>query len=213
MMTISAVTTPGRLTMRNASLKDLIKAAWSLEDYQVTAGPPWMASTRFDVEGKSADGAGRERLLVMLRGLLSERFRLEVHRETKEMAVYSMVVAKGGPKFRSLKPEEVGCWPACPGAKGTVNHLRQKDLPSLARFLTRLGSDRPVIDKTGLAGSFDIDVDISNALEGGDGPPTNLGMFEAIAGGLERALGLRLVPARAPVEVLVVDRVEPPTGN
>jgi len=67
MMTIGAVTTPGRLTMRNASLKDLIKAAWSLEDYQVTAGPAWMASARFDVEGKSADGAGRERLLVMLR--------------------------------------------------------------------------------------------------------------------------------------------------
>lgn len=100
--------------------------------------------------------------------------------------------------------------------KGTVNHLRQKDLPSLARFLTRLGSDRPVIDKTGLAGSFEIDMDISNALEPSDGPlmgPTNLGMFEAVMGGLERALGLRLVSAKAPVEVLVVDRVQQPTGN
>ena len=85
-----------------------------------------------------------------------------------------------------------------------------KDLPSLARFLTRLGSDRPVIDQTGLAGAFDIDMDISNALEGGDGPPTNLGMFEAVAGALERVLGLRLAPAKAPVEVLVVERVERP---
>ena len=73
-----------------------------------------------------------------------------------------------------------------------------------------------MIDKTGLAGSFEIDMDISNALEPSDGPlmgPTNLGMFEAVMGGLERALGLRLVSAKAPVEVLVVDRVQQTTGN
>jgi len=115
MMTIGAVTTQGRLTMRNASVTDMVKAGYSVEDYQVLGGSPWMGSARFDVEGKSGDGAARERLLVMLRTLLAERFQLDVHRETKEMAVYSMTVAKGGPKFRALKPEEVACWPMCSG--------------------------------------------------------------------------------------------------
>jgi hypothetical protein len=76
----------------------------------------------------------------MLRSLLEERFKLATRRETKELAIHALVVAKNGPKFHALKADEGPCWQGCAGAPGKTNHLRQKDLPSLATFLTRLGS-------------------------------------------------------------------------
>ncbi len=215
LQTIFVSTSPGRLTAKNATLKDLIKGAYGLDDYQVSGGLQWIASARFDVEAKTTSGANRDQLLKMLQTLLAERFRLAVHRETKELAVYALVVAKGGPKFHALKPEEAACWPACEGSPGKLNHLRQSDLPTLARYLTRLGSDLPVIDKTGLTGHFGLDLDMEKIMEAAQngGPPTNAAIYDATVNAMQDELGLKLTPAKASVEMLVIDHAEKPSEN
>jgi len=205
-------TSPGLLRARNASLKELVEGAYAVEDYQVTGGPGWIASARFDIEAKPASAATREQLLLMLRPLLADRFKLTFHNETKELAVYALVVARNGPKFHRLKP-------GTESAPGKTNHLgRNVDLPWFARYLTRFGSDRPVIDKTGLTGNYDLDLDmekiIAAAAEDAGGAPPSIGsMFQATANAIEDQLGLKLAPAKAPLEVLVIDHAERPSGN
>jgi uncharacterized protein (TIGR03435 family) len=213
---VQVVTSPGRLIARNATLKEPIKGAYALEDYQVAGGAAWITSARFDVEAKANAGSNRAQLLTMLQTLLAARFKLAVHRETKDLPVYALTVVKNGPKFRTLKPDEESCWPACPGSQGKVNHLRQKDLATFATFLTRLGSDRPVIDKTGLTGYFALDLDMSKIMEAaqsGGVTPTNDTIFEAIVAALPDELGLKMVATKAPVDVLTIDHVEKPSGN
>jgi uncharacterized protein (TIGR03435 family) len=149
----------------------------------------------------------------MLRALLADRFKLAFHRERKELNVYDLVVAKGGPRFHALKPG---------GESGPTktDHLRLKDLPSLATFLTRLSSDEPVIDKTGLAGQFDLELDIGKlgeaASQGGEAAgPVEMRerMFEAAANAIQEELGLKLVPSKAPVEIFVIDHAEKASAN
>ncbi len=203
-------TAPGRLTARNATLKDLIMAAYALEDYQVSGGPGWIISARFEVEAKPSASANSDQLLLMLRTLLADRFQLAVHHETRDVAIYALVVAKNGPKFQSSKP-------GVDRAPGRLNDFRPPNLPFLARFLTHLGSDKPVIDKTGLTGNFDLDLDMekigaeASSLAGGTPHLDN--MFEAATNAIQDGLGLKLVPTRAPVEILVVDRAERPSEN
>jgi uncharacterized protein (TIGR03435 family) len=201
------------LTARNATLKQLIRAAYALENYQISGGPGWIDSVRYDVDAKSTDGANRDRLLPMLRALLADRFQLTFHREKKELPVYNLVVAKGGPKFQALKT-------VAGPAPGKTNHLRMKDLPSLATYLTRLSTDEPVFDKTGLKGQFDLDLDMSKIMEeaqqsGGEaGPDAMLArIFDATVNALQDELGLKLAPARAPVEIFVIDSAEKASAN
>jgi len=213
---VPVVTSPGRLSARNAKLTELVRGAYALEDYQVSGGPAWIDSARFDVEAKSTDNANRDRLLLMLRTSLAARFKLAVHRETRELAIYALVVAKSGPKFHRLEADEAPCWPGCAGAPAKTDHLRQRDLPSLATFLTRLGSDKPVIDKTGLTGYFNLELDMSKIMEtaqSGGGPPSNESIFDAAVSAIEDELGLKLTPTKAPVEILIIDHAEKPSGN
>jgi uncharacterized protein (TIGR03435 family) len=222
-------TTPGRLTARNVSLEELIQGAWSLEDYRyrVTGGPAWALSARFDVEGKAAGTADRDQLLLMLRSLLADRFGLRMHRETKEIAIYALTVAKNGPKFDALDAAEATCWstnidPACEGLAGKMDHLpkgvRWPDLSFLTRYLMRLGADRPVLDKTGLTGGFGLVLDMNKIMAAvvtrkEAGPPTNQSIYEATVEALPDQLGLQLAPMKASVEILVIDHAEKPSPN
>jgi uncharacterized protein (TIGR03435 family) len=197
------------LSARNATLKELIEGAYGLENYQVTGGPQWLESARFDVDAKPSAATGREQLLVMLRPVLTERFKLASHREKKDLTVYTMVVAKGGPRFKKSPPRDAN-------TPLGINHLgRGMDMPSFARYLTRFGSDLPVIDKTGLAGNYDLDLDLDKiaAAAGADSHPPTIGeMFQATVDAMEN-IGLRLVRAKAPVEILVIDHAEQPVRN
>lgn len=212
---IRVVTTPGRLIAHNANLRDLVKGAWELEDYQVQGGPAWTLSARFDVEGKAAGTVDRGQLLLMLRAMLADRCKLAVHRDTKELAIYALVVAKNGPKFHPLSAQEAPCWPAC-GGSGKLNHLRVPDLAFLCTYLTRLGGDKPVIDRTGLTGKFAVDLDMERimaAVTQEGGPPTNQRIFDATVEAIQDELGLKLVPTKAQIGVLTIDNVERPTEN
>ncbi len=205
------VTTPGLLRTRNASLKDLIKGAWGLEDHQVAGGPEWISSVRFDIEAKAASPADRALLMTMLRALLADRFKLGFHHETKTLAVYALTVAKGGPKFHPLTAGTDD------SAIRKTDHMAVRDMASLARYLN-FGADRPVIDQTGLTGSFDADLDISKigvAARGiaGEAMVSPANMFEATANALPGQLGLKMAPTKAPVEIFVVDHAEKPGAN
>jgi uncharacterized protein (TIGR03435 family) len=216
LVSVNVVTTPGRLIARNESLRELIRDAYSLDDYQVFGGPTWMASTRFDVQAKAVGSPNRRQLLLMLQTLLTERFKLAVHRDSKELSIYALVVDKNGPKFHALEAAEQACYPSCEDHPSPLNRLRQSDVPSLARYLTRLGADRPVIDKTGLIGTFRIELDMQKimaaALEGG-GPPSNEHIYRASIDAVQDELGLKLIPMKSPLDVLVIDHVEKPTPD
>jgi uncharacterized protein (TIGR03435 family) len=93
----------GMVRYMNSSLRDVIRTAYRVKDFQIE-GPDWMSSARFDITAKLPDGASKDQIPEMLQALLAERFKLQLHRDNKEHAVYALVVGKGGPK---LKPAEV----------------------------------------------------------------------------------------------------------
>lgn len=197
-------TSPGLVRSRNESLKELVGDAYAVEDYQVTGGPGWIASARFDVEAKPATAATREQLLPMLRALLAGRFQLAFHRETRQINVYELVAGKSAAKLkRGTNTPSLDL----PG--------HNWDLPQLAKYLTRFGSDRPVIDRTGLTGSFDLDLSMEKiSVEASEaaGGPTIGNMFQATVNALQD-LDLRLVPAKAPIEIFVIDHADKPGAN
>jgi uncharacterized protein (TIGR03435 family) len=176
----------------------------------------------------------------MLQGLLEDRFKLKIHRETRELPVYALTIAKSGPRLRASK--EGSCTPV------DLSHLTAQEQPaplfcggtsftrngdtrnvdgfglSMATFAgttlsARLDLDRPVIDKTGLDGMFDIhlefaaDAPTSGPAGAGPGVVPTVDSGPSLFTALQEQLGLKLSPERGPVDVLVVDRIERPSGN
>lgn len=217
------LTPGGRLVAQNAPMRMLITAAYDVRDFQLLGGPAWMASERFDIEAKAAGNPSQDQISQMLQALLAERFQLMVHRETRELPIYRLMVAKGGSKLQAAKAGE--CTPMvppparfdpatlrpCGGFNNNVGMMLggRVAMAKLASGLSRtLG--RTVVDETGLSGSYDIELrwtpDDAQPAPDSAAPPS---FFTAI----QEQLGLRLESGRGPVEVLVVDRVERPTGN
>jgi uncharacterized protein (TIGR03435 family) len=142
----------GRLTVTNATLKMLIKAAYHLKDYQLSGGPAWIDSDRFDIVAKADDGS--DDMASMLQALLADRFKLKIRRETKEFPVYVLLPAKSGPKLRQAAEDA--------RSGGTVGrgHLtgHKMSMTELADVLSG-DLDRYVIDRTGINGVFEIDLE------------------------------------------------------
>jgi uncharacterized protein (TIGR03435 family) len=222
--------TAGRFSSKNAPLRAIVMNAYEIQQQvQLRGGPGWMESVRFDIEAKvpgegakALDDKGpsdkalsesdRHQIHLMLQSLLADRFKLAVHHENREMTVYFLVVAKGGPKLRDLK------------AHGSIKPPNPDmhsfggggSLKGLVIFLSDL-SGRPVIDKTGLKGSYDYHMELP--LEDfprttADGPiQPNASVGAAVFAVMEQQLGLKLESGRAAVDVLVIDHVEKPSGN
>ncbi len=110
----------GRVDIGYASLRDLVMQAYEMKPFQVTA-PEWMTTQRFDILAKIPDGATKEQVPAMLRALLEERFKLVAHRENHELPVYSLEVAKGGPKFKEAPAREVPAPDAPPKPEGKAD--------------------------------------------------------------------------------------------
>jgi uncharacterized protein (TIGR03435 family) len=191
------------LRMKNVTLKACIVWAFRTTDAQVS-GPSWLESERFDITAKAESGKPEP---AMLQAVLADRFKLTVHRETKEQTLYELVVAKNGPKLK----QSVAAENDMTSRRGhlTATHA---SMSGLAHFLAgpNLKLGRPVVDKTGLDGAFDFTLDWtldSEAEKSADHPPS---IFVA----LQEQLGLKLEARRGPVEVLIVDHVERiPTDN
>jgi uncharacterized protein (TIGR03435 family) len=202
---------PAGVNGRNVTLKQLIVEAYGLQPYQVFGGPGWLDVNEYDVEAKADGPAAREQLARMLQTLLADRFGLSFHRETRELRVYQLVKDRRGVKIKPAKDAESPALQFGGGGFQFRGDLRQfanllsvqlsipviddPGKPSIAS-----GPPVPVLDRTGLSGSYDIRVDLKPE-PGGD-------VFTLWQGALRDQLGLRLETGKESVEVLVVDRAE-----
>ena len=197
----------GRFHASDTWIKYVVERAWDLKDYQVSGGPAWITSDRFDIDAKAADtGAGEPQMRLMLQTLLAERLQLSIRQDTKEFFVYDLVVAKGGPKIKALKPGDKS---NCRRDNSEICGLRT--MQQLADFLTNVAG-RPVFDKTEIQGNYDLllnfDVyDVRNQ----PGPPDYNKPPLAIA--LQEQLGLKWEPRKASLPVLVIESIHRPTEN
>jgi uncharacterized protein (TIGR03435 family) len=200
----SMATSPGGLSYVNVTLSDCLRAAYHLERHQV-AGPSWLAEERYVVTARTATATDGARLMQMLQSLLIERFRVELHREMRQLLAY---VLRQGKDLRGLKPVDTrdGVVPA-PGGM-TFQGLTMSEFTDV--FLAGLPFlDRPVINETGLSGRFSFTlkmVDDDSGTADLKRAAMNAGP-DLIIHALE-AVGLRLERAKVQAEVLVVDRAE-----
>jgi uncharacterized protein (TIGR03435 family) len=212
---------PGRFSVTNATPEMLIGFAYALPNSQVLAIPKWAQSESFTIEAGidsatpiAAGNAGISQVMLMVQTLLADRFRLSSHKETRQLPVYELVVAKAGPR---LKQSE--------GDRPPARQIRRDQLsgsmpiPLLATSVSQW-VDRPVIDKTGLRGNYDVELtyspEVGQSARFGTVEPdrssTN-GNAPSLFSALREQLGLELKSARGPVEVLVVDHLERPEAN
>ncbi len=228
---MSLIRFPGvTVSMTNQSLKIMIMFAYQIRGFQLTGGPNWMDTSRFDVEAKASPEASMDQKRQMLQALLKDRFQLALHRETKELPIYNLVVAKGGLKIQPLKegacirpdPKQPGIAPGknvqdyC-GGMGSGPRMLQAGSATMAETATLLSTvvGRTVVDKTGVAGQFHYQISFApvdpSASQNADATPASdlPNFFTA----LQEQLGLRLDSAKGPVEVLVIDHAEKPSEN
>lgn len=174
----------GVFQARNVTLKSLIQQAFDVRDFQISGGPGWMSTEKYDIEGKGNGPAVsesdlvkmtdeqrhrfQEQMLARLRALLAGRFQLKVHTETREMPVYALIVTKNGPKIvktaEDFTQESSLSVRRGPDGKTELSG-KQAPLASLARQLSNQ-TGRPVIDKTGLKGNFDFQNDVRRGFGG-----------------------------------------------
>ena len=202
----------GSLMVGTAStLADMITVAYGVRYEQISGGPNWLASEHYDLEARAETGAPltRDRAMAMLRTLLADRFQLKLHRESKETPVYELVVAKNGPEFKPSAPDAKPGWFTRGVATGQLHmEASRATMEALARQLTR-SAGRPVLDKTGLAGDYTFTLEWLPA-DGAAAPDSNTStVFTAV----HEQLGLKLNPARDPIEMLVIDHAEKPRAN
>jgi uncharacterized protein (TIGR03435 family) len=223
----------GRFTTINASLQMLIDFAYDVRNHQISGGPNWLDTAKFDIEAKAGGDApllpGPEvgsRLRLMVQSLLAERYKLTLHKETREEQVYELVVDKGGSKLKLTErsPDKDAADTAKAGPQGlrTAGRGQLEGMAAPASMLAKEFSritGRSVIDRTGLAGRFDFHLKWTPdpgapppmaGLEAGSPPdPSWPSLFTAV----QEELGLKLQSTKGPVEILVIDHVEKPDAN
>jgi bla regulator protein BlaR1 len=206
----------GRFTTANASLERLIEYAYDVQAHQISGGPNWLESEGFDIVAKTeSENPPTEELRLMVQKLLEDRFKLALHRETKELSVYTLVVGKGGPKLQRSDKDGTRI---SAGGMGRTD-FQKVSMAMLAKTLSqRLG--RTVINGTGLKGDFDFALEWApgegeprKKTNGVEVPPLTDTSGPSIFTALQEQLGLKLESTKGPVEILVIDRAERPSGN
>ncbi len=195
----------GTLRMRDVTIQTCIKWAYGVQRAQVS-GPGLLTSEHYDITAKADGPATTDEMKQMMQALLAERFRLTFHKEKKELRSFALVVAKGGPKLKQAAADEVPLRQN--SAMGSV--ARATTMQEFADFLGG-PVEKPVVDKTGLAGRWDFAFDFTKYMTD---PPKGLDDFLLVLNTtLEGECGLKLEPEKDVVEVLVVDRVEKASAN
>lgn len=192
--------TPDRFQFNNATVKALIAYAYGVRDLQIVGASGWLATDGYDVLAKPEGEVSDERVREMVQSLLAERMNLKTHEETKEMPVYALVTVKGGAKLaKSAMPDQ-------PTAHGGFGRFSGKHLTmDMLAFLLAGQVERPVFDKTGIEGQYDIELHWTPE----DSPEPGPSIYSA----LQDQLGLKLESQRAPQEIVVIDHVERPSDN
>jgi len=230
---------PDRFVRPNVSVSQLIEYAYEVRGFQIIGGPGWLRSDRFEVSAKAKTAVPEAQMRLMVRRLLAERFGLEVRRETREMDTYALVLARRdgqlGDKMQSserdcapiidagnARPRQGDGPPPCAWFVALINGFARLRLTGIRvpRFAAVLESMAPrkIVDRTNLDGTYDIELDFlpdpgllglripnATALEQSEIPP--------LTTAIQDRLGLKLESERAPVDVILVDRVELPTAN
>ena len=245
---------PGGLRLVNIPVRQLIVRAYQVQPYQVLGGPSWTTGDRFDVTAKTPGEPTPQEMNVMLQSLLADRFKLKIHKETRQSDVFRLIKARtDGRLGEALKPATVDCGaprgraggptpgPAgrpggpAPGPGGPAGgcfmmiapgrlQMAGQPISTLVNSLAgQLG--RPVLDETGLTGPYDLTVSFMPDSTGRGGPPPGppppgapeLPPIDPNAPALPTALleqlGLRLEPAKGPIEVIVIDSIDQPTED
>lgn len=230
----------GRMEVTNMTLKDMMTLAWQVQPFQVEGGPPWISSARYDINAKAEKAPAQGEMPLMMQALLQDRFGLVIRKETREMPIYAIVLArkdgKLGPKMIESKegscvkydpqqppPTERGKAPAfCGNMFMGLNRMQAVAAPvsNLPGMMSRM-LGRTVIDKTGLTGKYDMQMEWTP-------DETQLGQFQPPAGAerptfaeggpsiftaFQEQLGLKLEAQKGPVEILVIEKVEKPGEN
>jgi uncharacterized protein (TIGR03435 family) len=230
----------GRVNITNMSLKEMIVMSYRIQPYQISGGPAWLDKDRYDITAKAEKEPKQGEWNLLLQSLLADRFQLTLRKETKELPIYALVLArkdgKLGPKLTESKDD--GCvkfdpaHPADPPAPGeprprycgnqmmSPRSLTAVSIPvgNIVPMLARL-LGRTIIDDTGLKGNFDISMewapdDAQLAMLPPDTPrPAADGSGPSIFTALQEQLGLKLESRKGPVEIYVVEKAEKPTEN
>jgi uncharacterized protein (TIGR03435 family) len=208
----------GRFQAVNAPVFWLVASAYSesmggLRPSQIIGAPSWLESEHYDIAAKATDAADMssfDKTRLLLRSLLEDRFKLSVHREQREMPIYALLRARTdgglGPRFKQSTPDCFQQSAKCYFTGGPVGRIKADAIP--VDILTQLlanASGRVVVDRTGLKGGFEIDLEWSPDQTASDKPS----IFTAV----QEQLGLKLESTKAAVPVIVIDHVERPTPD
>jgi len=198
----------GRLTGNHVTLKRCILGAYGVGPSQVVGGPPWLDSDRFEIAAEADRPVGDATLMLMLRTLLADRFKLVLHRETRSLEALVLEVDKNGPRLETAQPGNS----QTAASRGRIE-ATALSMDHFAWVLSRTLSV-PVVNRTGLDGVFDFKLEWSPESD----RPLKPGEIPADAGpsifaAIRQQLGLRLQARKAPVEVLVIDHAEKPSAN
>jgi bla regulator protein BlaR1 len=193
-----------RVITPRRTVTDLILAAYDVKDFQISGAPSWasQAGDRYDIEAKaSGDTAPTvEQFRLMFQSLLADRFRLKLHRDSKQLPAYDLVIGKNGSKLKPIPPD-------APLPRSFVPRSPDQIAWQLSWVL-----DLPVIDKTGLSGTFEYTLDWGELFKAQREDPYGFATG-TLSSALENNLGLKLTSAKEKVEILVIDHVERPGEN
>ena len=250
---------PGQMNVTGVTLKMLIQQAYNLKDAQIIGASGWITSDRWDITAKAPDSTAeqalpedftkltdaqrktfQERRMAMMQKLLADRFQLKTHKETREMPIYTLTVAKGGPKLKdnSGKTSDPNMRPGMMRMSPGMLMASQQNMAGLIQLLSQT-MGRTVVDQTGLTGKYDFELKFTpdqatgrglfgdappppGAVQGGPGPGLPPGVTPppppdpngpTIFTALQEQLGLKLDSGKGPVEVIVIDHAEKATEN
>jgi uncharacterized protein (TIGR03435 family) len=213
---------PGALTMRGVTLRNCLQWAYNIRQYQLS-GPGWLGDTRYDISAKAVDPVDIDRLRLMLQALLADRFGMRVHRETRNLPAFSLIVAPGGPKFHDTASGNASKF--FESTKDGEAHFTEDKTGLIAERVTmadltaKLAEplQRPVVDKTGLTGRYDIRIDLLpflNQVGSDEDNKANLDVIGVIVTAFPNQLGLKLEPTKENVDFVIVDSAnKTPTEN
>ena len=229
----------GRVTVSNNSLRNIIRNAYNVQNYQIVGGPEWINTVRWDISAKAPDDAPPPQLLLTLRTLLADRFKLAIRNETREMPIYALTLARPDGRLGSqLRSSNVDCAavfaaakargeapppttngrPTC-GTRTTRGNMMTTGV-AMSDFARNLSpfAGRPVVDTTGLTGVYDLNLAWTpeQGLPGPDGTASqaatssdSVSLFTAV----QEQLGLKLDAQRGSVDVLVIESAQRPVDD
>src|SRR5262245_9397728 len=202
--------TPDGVTIRGASLKTAIRWAYKVFEYQVT-GPDWTGQERYDFIAKAAGPVPEDQLRRMMQALLSDRLKVAVHRETKDLQAFVLSVGKNGPKFKeSMDEGEAKVQPDPLRFTVTIQRMGATQVVEILSNVLRA----PVVDNTGLKGKYDVTVSLQKYIPEPGANSSTFDMVSTMVTAFQEELGLKLESKKIPLELVVVDQAERvPTEN